>query len=403
MKLLQINSVNTGGSTGRTTQELDAYMRKKKHISLIAYSTGDTETLNYQIGNQFEKKIHSLSSRIFGLQGYFSRKGTKELIKYIEKENPDVVRIGNIHSNYINIPMLFKFLGIKDIPTILTLDDCFLYTGKCCHYTVINCLKWQEKCGGCPKLHQDNPSWFFDRTTKVLMDKKKLYSEIPRLGVVVVSNWITNEAKKSILSEAKCFQTIYNWIDLDVFHPVDVSTIKCDNNLNDKFIILGVATKWDYSKGLHDFLELSKNLKQNQIILLVGKMPQNIILPSNIISINETNDVNELVRYYCIADVFLQLSLEESFGKVTAEALSCGTPVIVYNSTANPELVGPDCGYIVSKDNPAELIERIELIEEKGKKYYSEKCRNFSLKNFDMESNIKKYIELFEALIEMSD
>lgn len=41
---------------------------------------------------------------------------------------------------------------------------------------------------------------------------------------------------------------------------------------------------------------------------------------------------------------FYQLSEEETFGKVTAEALACGTPVITNNKTANPELVDATCG-----------------------------------------------------------
>ena len=47
----------------------------------------------------------------------------------------------------------------------------------------------------------------------------------------------------------------------------------------------------------------------------------------------------------------MNLSVEESFGLTTAEALACGVPAIVYNSTACPEIVSSDTGIVVEKNN----------------------------------------------------
>ena len=57
-----------------------------------------------------------------------------------------------------------------------------------------------------------------------------------------------------------------------------------------------------------------------------------------------------------MADVLLNLSMEEACGRVTIEALACGTPVIAMNSTSNPEQIGESCGYVVEK-----MIEKIYL------------------------------------------
>ena len=86
-------------------------------------------------------------------------------------------------------------------------------------------------------------------------------------------------------------------------------------------------------------------------MLLVGNMPK-ISLPKNVISVAATDSVNELVKYYNAADVFLQLSEEETFGKVVAEALACGTPVVTNGYTANPELVNASCGCIAKDLSP---------------------------------------------------
>ncbi|MDD2362782.1 MAG: glycosyltransferase [Oscillospiraceae bacterium] len=230
-------------------------------------------------------------------------------------------------------------------------------------------------------------------------DKRRLLERIPELAVVGVSKWITNEAKKSILSNAKHIDQIYNWVDTDIFKPTESSIIKKRLGIKDKFVILGVASFWGDSKGLGEYKELAKRLDDSSVIVLVGKMPKNEVLPHNIISIRNTNDVQELVGYYSMADVFVNLSIEETFGKVTAEALSCGTPVIVYNTTACPELAPDGCGGIAELHDLDRVCDLIANIREKSKEYFTGSCIEFSHKAFNKDECISKYYQLYEKLI----
>jgi len=100
-----------------------------------------------------------------------------------------------------------------------------------------------------------------------------------------------------------------------------------------------------------------------------------------------------------MADVFVNLSLEETFGKVTAEALACGTPVIVFNSTANPELVGKGCGYIVHTNSTPEVMKKVLNIKINGKKTYSQNCIDFAKNNFNMQDRIFDYVQLYKKII----
>lgn len=54
----------------------------------------------------------------------------------------------------------------------------------------------------------------------------------------------------------------------------------------------------------------------------------------------------EVVRLYTAADVLLSCSMGEGFGLPVAEAMACGTPAIVTDFTAQPEIVG-DTGWKV--------------------------------------------------------
>lgn len=402
MKVLQINAVCGIRSTGRICVEIADYLNNYCYEGYIAYSYGLPYKREYKIGTPFEIKLHSLLSRVFGLQAYFSKHGTLKLIKYMRKIKPDVVHLHNLHGNYINLKLLLTYLAQNNIPTVLTLHDCWFYTGKCCHYTIEKCYKWQSGCFNCPRIFRDNPSWFLDRTKKTYKNKKEWFQKIPRLAVVGVSDWITSEARKSFLSNANILTRIYNWIDLDVFRPVDTVALRHKLTLENKFVILGVASEWNDAKGINKFIELSAKIPKCMIIIIVGNIPTNLELPGNIIHIQETHDVRELVEYYSLASVFLNLSAEETFGKVSAEALACGTPVIAYRSTANPELVGEGCGYIVENRDIDSIYDAILKVHKRDKKYYSENCIAFAKAKFNKENRIADYAKLYQELLNLT-
>ena len=97
-----------------------------------------------------------------------------------------------------------------------------------------------------------------------------------------------------------------------------------------------------------------------------------------------------------MADVFLNPSVQETFGKTTAEAMSCGTPVIVYNTTACTELVGQGCGKVVGNMEIPEYLSAVQ--EHLGKPKKSSVCRQFAENNFAYHDLCGKYMECISQL-----
>lgn len=401
MKILLVNAVNDMLSTGRFYSELNQYLNKNGHSCFVAYSTGRQTEKSFRISSTIECKIHALLSRITGMQGYFSAVSTRKLINYIKRYQPDIVHLGNLHANYINLPQLLDYLGKMNIATVVTLHDCWLYTGKCTHYTSIECSKWKTGCYNCPMLKEDHNSWFFDKTPRLWNDKKKQFSAISRLAVIGVSEWITNEAKQSFLGQASIVKRIYNGIDVSRFRPVRNKELKKELGISGCKMILGIATAWSNKKGLDKFIELSSELEIDERIVLVGTMSNNIQLPSNIISIPLTNTVRKLVAFYNEADVLLQLSEEETFGKVVAEALACGTPVITNNKTANPELVNSSCGIVLENTTKQNIRQALDEVLSRGKQYYSNSCVAHATQNFNKEKCVQEYLRTYLKLERM--
>ncbi len=401
MIILQINAVGQVKSTGRNCQEIAEYINQTTdYVCYTAFADGNIDEHNIKIGNKLDHKLHAFLSRLTGKQAYFSRFATKRLIKFIQNQKIDTVILNNLHGNYIHLPLLLKYLAQKDIATIVVLHDCWFYTGKCAYYVTEQCFRWKTGCRNCPQLKKDNISWFRDATKQMWKDKKMLFEAIPRLGVVGVSDWITDEARSSILGKAKIIRRIYNWIDLEIFSPKNTSNEwKKKFGIEGKKVILGVASDWNQRKGLNSFLELSNCLSDNYHIVLVGNMPKGVNLSPKITTVSATNSMEELVSLYDMADVFVTLSLEETFGKVSAEALACGTPVICFDSTANKELVGEGCGQVLDIKDKTSLHKAIETICDNGKEKYTNNCRLFAEKNFGKEERIKEYLKLFGELL----
>lgn len=400
MRVLQINAVYGKSSTGRTTKELDEYLLSQGIDSLVAVSQSNCVKDNiFVIGDKKDRKIHALMSRMLGKQAYFSKTVTKRLIEYIGVQKPDIIHLRNLHGNYINFPDLMNYIIEKNISVVVTLHDCWFFTGKCCHYTDVHCQKWQENCGKCPELKKWSKSWFFDRSSQMLNDKKELFSQIPKLAVVGVSDWITNEARKSILKDAFCIKRIYNWIDLDIFIPDNGGTIREEYNCESEFVVLGICEKWTEEKGINIFVKLAEKMPEVKF-LMVGKVPARFIPPKNMICAGSIRDTKKIAQFYSAADVFLNPSVQETFGKTTAEAIATGTPVVGYNTTATPELIGEGCGEVVELNcDISELENSILRVKNNGKGFYKDACVKYARESFDKEKLINEYIELYKYLL----
>ncbi len=403
MKVVQINiTYGDSDSTGRNVKELHKYLLERGIDSNVyVTSINDESEVDAHIhlfSSSMDKMTHAFLSRFTGKQGYYSRYTTKKLISELKNLNPDVVMLHVLHGNCINFPLLFRYFATDEIAVVLVLHDCWYYTGHCCHYTSAGCDKWKKTCGKCPQLHQWNKSWFFDFSKQALRDKKLWFSSVKRIGVIGVSDWITNEAQQSILKNARLIKRIYNWIDVSTFRPRNSVALRKKLKIqSNKRVILGVASNWGNQKGLKEMILAAENIP-NVIVVLIGTVPENVIMPENIRCIGKIAEPSVLAEYYSLADVFLNPSIQETFGKTTAESLCCGTPVIVYNTTACTELIGENCGKVVPAfDRKLYIQKTIQQLAENNEST-ERYCQDFAIRNFSADKCMEEYIDVLKNL-----
>ena len=402
MKILQINSVYIERSTGRTCFEVEKAVEAAGGQCVTAYGFGPRrKTPNaYKIGTWPEYYFHNIMGRITGLCGYFSVFATLRLVRFIRKYDPDIVHLRNLHAFYVNLPILFRYLKKIGKPVVLNVHDCWIFTGKCPHYTVNNCDGWLKECGKCSKqvVKQYPQSFFFDFSKKMFRDKKKWLCELKNLTVIGVSDWTADQAKRSFLGDRKVMR-IYNWINMDVFKPCPENVFEEYGISTDTFTVICAAVSWNKdTKKYQELAKIMERLGDEVQFVIVG----NVDTPfpgRNVYHVGYVSDTKVLAQLYSASQVYVHFSLEDTFGKVIAEALSCGTPTVMYDSTSCREIADDTCGISVAPYDTDGMVKAILQVKSHPERYKPENCRARVEKEFNYTNNTTELIKIYQRLI----
>ena len=332
MRIAFINVTYAQGSTGALVQDLAEHFRKNGHQVLCLCGRGehkDAVCVQSKIGMY----IDGFKTRIFDNQGFNSKTATKRAIVLLKEFKPDIINVHNIHGYFFNLPSFFKYLADDFSGHIFwTLHDSWAYTGHCSHYLGTACGKWKTHCEKCP-LKSLYPKSYIDRSKTTFDKKQKCYDLIDpaRMHLVTPSDWLKNDVKKSALFGRFNCQTIHNGIHLELCNQARAVRRELLSQEKEK-IILGVANNWNSSKGLDDFIELSKQLPPGFKIRLIGSIKdKKIKIPSNIDLLGNISDKRKLYEEFAKATVFFNPTKRDNYPTVDLEAQACGTPVVAYD------------------------------------------------------------------------
>ena len=389
-KLLQINEC-LNFSTGKIAQHIGEVAIDSGWESWIAYSGRQksipSKSNVIKVGSTFASIAHYVNFRMFDKEGLCSNYQTKSLIERIKSIAPDIIHLHNIHDHWLNYELLFDYLAHINKPIVWTQHDCWAFTGGCMYYDLLGCNKWKEECDKCPDRRS-----IINRANFNYRNKKRYISKLDKIVFVPVSDWLANALRESAFSK-KPIVTIHNGIDIDTFRPL------ARNKNKTTFNILGVAAVWDARKGLDDFIKLRGLLSDEMFsITLVGLNKKQIkSLPTGINGIERTHNVDELVKLYSDADVFVNPTYSDNFPTTNIEALACGTPVITYNTGGSPEAIDDKTGFVVEQGNLEALTNAITSLREKP--LDPKECRKRAETLFNKEDRFKDYINLYEQLL----
>lgn len=349
-RVLYINVTYKNASTGQIIDEITSQAASNQFDYKVLFQFGDNQDKNsYQFESKLDKFIRRIIRKLTGNVTWYTFIETKKIIAQIRNYGPDIIHLHTIHHQCTNYSMLYKFLIKYGKPIIVTLHDCWAYTGGCYYYTEFGCSQYITGCKKCT-MRREDLDCPLKKTRSNFAKKRNFYSKCNNLIVVGVSDWICKEAKKSILANKSIF-CIHNGVNINIFKRYqdnqDVLKKSLELHNRRKYLVLGVANVWDSRKNPELFYKLADLLGEDYQVVLVGDTEKKLKNKDNIMLYGKTSNSKELSYIYNVADVFVNMSIEETFGLVTAEAAVCGTSVVAFDSTANSEIANIANGKLV--------------------------------------------------------
>lgn len=348
MRYVQINAYANGWADSIVFSK-HRELQSQGHESWVFWARGEHEQDEHmqKIASYPEVCLDALLTRIDGRAGFHSKAITRRLLRKLDAIDPDVVHLHLLLGYYINVGMLFGWLAAHRCKVVWTLHDCWAFTGHCIHFTYAGCDQWRTTgcaaCAPCPQKRTYPETCFGgDRSVRwSFEEKKRLFTMLPsgRMKLVTPSKWLADLVKQGFLSKYGV-EVVHNTVDKSVFKPTP-SDFRERYGIGDRFMVLGVASKWSERKGLPIFERLAEELGRERFAVVVIGLSNGQIrrAPKDLVALPRTGSMKELAEAYTAADILLNPSAEETFGMNVAEAAACGTRSVVVEGSACAEVV----------------------------------------------------------------
>ena len=382
-KLLE-NKIYSNIFAGNKSQK-DASVNYLTRYRLIRYIDNYSNILLNKIGFQYD----FVPSNLF-------------LNKKLKKTN--IFQFYNLHGGYFSLGTINKLSRIA--PIILRFSDYWPLTGHCAYPG--DCNKWKKICVECPNL-STYPSIGLDQTKRLWEKKKRIFSNID-ITLVVPTDKMFGEVKKSLFFKNKKIYKIPNGIDVNSFSFEDKMSAKKSLKIPNKFTVLFIAHVAfnNYRKGTHLLEKVLNKYKNDAKIqfLIVGNdsVKWRKLGYKNIYTFDFTENIQEKKLFYCASDCKILTSINENFPNVILESMVCGTPVIAFESSGVKEIIKNDNGILVKKGGIKNMVEKIENLQKNYsflKRLSTNAIKTIKTK-FSSEIEIKKYIKIYNKILKKS-
>ena len=420
MKVALINTSDSGGGAA------EACMRLLKALQLQSVDV----TMVVQHKKRAEQAVYTVERNIFGrLRSKFNfllERIPFMLFKERDKQvrfafspanagtdisnskiiqDADIIHLHWTNSGFLSINDIKKIIALNK-PVIWTLHDMWAFTGGC-HYSG-PCNHFKNQCGNCFFLRYPDDN---DISHDGWLAKKEMFSIAKNLSIVTCSHWLGETAMKSTLLKGLMIQAIPNPIDTELFSPQDKAAAKIKWGISStaRIILFGAANINHVRKGIGFLVDALQHLhdgyKSNSGIEVVifGKNKHFDVekLPFIVRQLNIVTSPAELAEIFSMADVFVSPSIEDNLPNMIMEAMSCGTPVVAFNTGGIPDLIDHQVnGYLAEFKSATDLASGIDdVFNPLNHDKYSAAARYKVKRMFNNEKVAGQYIDLYKSVL----
>ncbi len=261
-------------------------------------------------------------------------------------------------STFLSPKQIYQLSKLKDKKIIFWMHDMWLFTGGC--HVDRRCGGYIRGCIDCPIAGNYAGSSF---------KRKKGFIEKSDLTIVGPSRWIVEEAKKSAILKGKNPEYIPNTFNTGVFHiGTDKNRLREQYGFSKdkKIILFGAADlgTGNADKGFKYLLHALKKIDMDDkqlVVMGAAKGAEELLKDYDAVFTGYIRDENKLADIYRAADVFVNPSLQESFGYTVCESMACGTPAVAFAVGGMlDQIEHKKNGYLAEFKNGDDIAEGIE-------------------------------------------
>lgn len=399
MKVVIVNVNSHKGSTGKIVYGLYKYLIKNgdevKLCCRAAFEPNLRDKNVVSLDGKIQCYYSALLSYIVGYEGLFNKMATRKLIRLLESFKPDVVHLFNLPGYYLNHYKLLEYLKDREIKTVYSMMDEFVYTSRCTY--TFGCDKFMRGCEKCPNIKNYPASLIFDFSKSIFRRKRKIYSGFSSLTITGVE-WSCEMARQSLLTKECVIKEIPHPIDYDAFFfPRETSPLRKSLGIpeDNKVILTAVPASVPRKGGIY-FLELARAMEDRNDLtfVFVGYDRKDWEIPSNMITVGYIESQDLLAEYYSLADLYVCTSLADTFPTTCQNALGCGTPLLGFNAGGVPYIASESYGCFVDAGDVNALVEVVKKIEKKTKERIFD-IRNYAYNRYSGSVVYSKFRELY--------
>jgi len=318
-----------------------------------------------------------------------------------------VKRINASDADIVHLHWIARgFLRPEDIaainkPVVWSLHDNWAFTGGC--HLMWDCEKYQTHCGACPVLGSKE---VHDLSYRQFEKKLKYFPRSKIKRVIGLSHWLADCAKSSRVFNGFEVRCLPNPIDTRVYSPVDQGVGRGLLRLptQKKIITFGaIGGINDVNKGFDKLADALSLLRGDDIELVVfgadkAQSPLDFGFPVHYLG--HLHDELSLRVLYSAADVMVVPSLQENLSNAIMESLSCGTPVVAFDTGGNGDLVSHmQNGYLAHRLDAQDLARGITWVLNHPTVSELKKYARLSVMHFDSQTVAGMYKKLYEDVL----
>ncbi len=357
------------------TYQIKAEIKKENFLSKIKRRLNLTNDLEYRNKRNEINKSRNFEIATFPESSF--RIEDHPLIK-----DADIIHLHWV-ADFLNYPTFFK--RIKK-PIVWTLHDMNPFQGLF-HY------KNDE-------INNEETLGDFDK--KILKEKIKSIHKNKKINIITLCNWMHEESSKSEAFKKYTHSIIPNFIDFDKYPLLNRKEQKTKLNIDNglKTLMFIAQDINNHRKGFDLLLTSLKNITEKVNIITIGGEKTPLNSNFNHVHIKKIDKISELNAYYAASDLVLLTSREDNLPNVMLEAMANGTPVASFKIGGMKDwIIDNKTGILVDPFDADQFRKELEKFINGQVNFNHEEIYNYAKKNFDVNTNIEKIINLYKKIL----